>query len=97
MQSTDWKTRHTAAWIAPREGFEESIVGLTQAYFAYANAHKELYESLIGDDYVLGPQWAAVGAAIIGLLNGETGRLDCGTIDSMVRNTATDNGWTEEL
>jgi hypothetical protein len=50
------------------------------------------FESLIGEDYVLGPEWTQIGTAIRGLLNGETGRLDCGTLDGFILETMRENG-----
>ena len=54
--------------------------------------HKARFESAIGEDYVLGPQWQAIGEGLRGLLNGETGRLDCGTLDGFILATLDENG-----
>lgn len=82
-----WKRRHLDAILARPGGnaFEGAIVGMLHAWLLYAEAHQNDYSASIGDDGVLGDEWESMGFAIIGLLNGNTGRLDCGTIDSIVR------------
>lgn len=50
----------------------------------------------IGEDYVLGPEWATIGRALLALLNGETGRLDCGTLDGIIRDTLRAEGTEDE-
>jgi hypothetical protein len=87
----DWQTRHTGALRKPR-GFEAPIVGMISAWAQYADTHRTRYESPIGADGVLGPEWQAIGVAILGLLNGECGRLDCGTLDGFIRDTLTSEG-----
>jgi hypothetical protein len=91
----DWQSRHNEAIIAPR-GPERPIVRLCEAWLAYAEQHRKRYESPIGEDGVLGQEWAAIGLAIRGLLNGETGNLDCGTLDAFVLNTLKGEGWEKE-
>ena len=60
------------------------IVRMIQSLADYADAHRELYGSGIGEDYVLGPEWANMVQGCRGLLNGETGQLDCGTLDGLL-------------
>lgn len=92
-----WMLNHRHAWRMPSSGFESSIVGSIRAWIVYAEAHQALYDSSIADDGVLGIHWANWGSAIIGLLNGETGRLDCGPLDSLIRDVAATAGHTEEM
>jgi len=75
-----WRQLHDAARIAPK-GHEVAIVGLLDALIRYARLHVEAYHSPVGEDYVLGDHFAQIGLNIHGLLNGETGRLDCGTLE----------------
>jgi hypothetical protein len=65
---------------------------MLRAWEKYATAHKARFDSTIGEDYVLGPRWEEIGMGIRGLLNGETGRLDCGTLDAFILQTLTGNG-----
>jgi hypothetical protein len=51
----------------------------------YADAHHRTYESPIGDDGVLGDAWESALRSLVALLNGETGRLDCGDVDHAAR------------
>jgi len=78
-----WRTSHKAALILPK-GPERGILSLLKGWLLYADQHKERFEGGIGEDYVLGPQWVAIGLALRELLNGELGRLDGGTLDSVI-------------
>jgi hypothetical protein len=97
-----WQDRHDSAVnAAPHRAsknlFETFIVRSLQAWEGYALAHKERYESLIGDDGVLGPAWEQIGDGLRTLLNGETGRLDCGTLDAFLLDTMSENGVDVEI
>ena len=87
-----WQTRHNNAAVRPRAGTEESLVAMLRGWATYAHVHKESYDSPIGDDGVLGPEWQAIGESLRGLLNGDIGRLDGGTVDSFIVDTLRDNG-----
>jgi hypothetical protein len=90
-----WQDRHNAAVIAP-VGFERPIVHLFESWLDYADRHKARYESSIGADGFLGEHWKDIGLALRGLLNGDCGRLDCGTLDAVVLNTLNDAGFDTE-
>lgn len=96
--TTGWKVRHQhatrpARTAVPIRTAEQSITFGLQAWVSYAVAHHARFQSKIGDDYVLGPAWAAWGAAIRTLLNGETGNLDCGTLDTIIRDNLREQGF----
>lgn len=82
-----WKERHIAALTAPRPGFEAAFIGMLAGWLRYADAHRNQYGSHIGTDGVLGDEWARIGAGLRGLLNGALGRLDAGTLDSLIAET----------
>jgi hypothetical protein len=83
---TGWTVRHNQALSGPfANPHERAIVGLLRGWLDYRNACIYAYEAGPGSDGVLGEPWADIGVSIIKLLNGETGRLDCGTIDGAVR------------
>lgn len=84
---------HNTAMSQPRHGFEEALVNLIRGVHQYADAHKQAYKSSIGEDGVLGDAWRDVAKGILTLLNGDAGRLDCGTIDREIRRLASDNGF----
>lgn len=86
-----WGMRHAEAWIIPH-GSEVGIVGMIRAWAKYADQHRTRYESSIGDDGVLGVEWANIGRALLGLLNGELGRLDGGTLDGTIRDILSGEG-----
>ena len=88
--------QHDNAMDHPR-GFEAPISGMIKAWRLYAIEHAVCYESPIGEDYVLGPAWLEMGRTIHRLLDGETGRLDCGTLSHYLITFAKENGmdWEE--
>jgi len=57
---------------------------MLRGWIQYAEEHQKQYESTIGEDGVLGPAWAQIGDGIRQLLNGDLGRLDAGTLDSII-------------
>jgi len=85
-----WQDRHNDAMRYPHAGFESAIVHLLNGWVEYASHHRKQYISSIGDDGVLGPEWWEIGKALRHLLNGETGRLDCGTLDAFILDTMVD-------
>ena len=90
-----WEYKHLDAIISPK-GAEAGITSMLYGWLYYADQHKARYESEIGDDNVLGPAWAGIGGNIRTLLNGETGRLDCGTLDGVVCGALTDQGYNSK-
>jgi hypothetical protein len=89
----NWGERHAQAMANPTPGYERAIVNLLKGFAEYADAHKARWGgSPVGQDGFLGDHWEDLGTAISGLLNGETRRLDCGTIDSLIRKIGALNG-----
>lgn len=91
-----WQERHMAAVLRPVNHGEGTVGGLIRAWLDYADEHARHFESGIGEDGFLGKEWAAIGAAIRGLLNGDCGRLDCGTLDGILYNTLKDEGFNPD-
>lgn len=95
--TNQWGKRHAAAWghatslgiVSPLCG---AISGMVKAWIAYADAHHERYNSSIGQDHVLGVEWESIGHSLLGLLNGDLGELDGGTLDGMIRAIAKNEG-----
>ena len=79
-----WRQIHAQAWAMPLPGFERAIVSGCKALSEYRATHAARHCAPIGEDHFLGPVWLAWARAIRALLNGETGRLDCGTIDQFL-------------
>lgn len=85
-----WQDRHNTAMLNP-QGAETPIVTMIGGWILYARRHLAQYQSTIGEDGVLGPEWEAIGDALRGLLNGELGRLDAGTLDHRILQVMRDN------
>ncbi len=92
---TGWQTRHIGALKCPARA-ESAIIGMIEAWARYADQHRALYGAKLADDSYLGPIWNDLGRSIHGLLNGETGRLDCGTLSSFIHSTRTCEGFSDE-
>lgn len=104
-----WQDRHDSAWKAgiipgnfpPRnepEGkayTERGMVSMLRGWQAYADGHRAQHGSMIGNDHFLGPLWLEMGKSLRGMLNGEIGRMDGGTVDAFILDTLTANGFTE--
>lgn len=86
-----WGRRHVRAWGS------EPIARMVEAAATYADDYRKRYGVLIGDDGVLGQAWLTVVKGICGLLNGECGGLDCGTVDALLRDMAASQGFEDEL
>jgi hypothetical protein len=86
-----WPIRHAQAMAAPRPG-EYGLVHMITGWVDYADVYVERYDAPIGEDHVLGPAWQAIGEGLRTLLNGETGRLDCGSLDRLILDTMVVNG-----
>lgn len=87
-----WARRHNSAVAGARSKCSSgSIVHMLDAVSYYMQEHRNMYDSPIGDDYVLGPAVADILRGALVLLNGETGHLDCGTLDKAIRDLAADH------
>lgn len=92
---TGWDVRHNHTLSAAQYRNDTHAYALVQglrAWENYAAAHRKEFDSLIGEDYVLGPMWKDWGLGMRGLLNGLTGNLDCGTVDAFILDTLAENG-----
>lgn len=89
----NWKDNHDAARSAPRPGFEQAICSMIDALAEYATAHRVAYGSPLGSDGVIGDLYAkSVAEGLIGMLNGERGRLDGGLLDREIRSICAGHG-----
>ena len=93
--ANNWATRHNVAVSHPAKA-EKGILDACYALEAMAEAHAERYATVIGDDGVLGECWLKILHGVRGMLNGETGRLDCGTVDGWLVRLALEHGFTDE-
>jgi hypothetical protein len=92
-----WGERHVDAMTCPKHGFERGIALMLAGFAEYADAYRAGHEGEpVGQDGFLGDHWEDIGIGILGLLNGETGRIDCGTIDGLIRKIGALNGARSE-
>lgn len=92
-----WERSHHEALQRPR-GPEEAICLLRSGLLRYAVEYHARYEGcLLGHDRILGHQaWFAMAKGYLALLNGDCGRLDCGTLDGEIRRWAEQFGFSAE-
>ncbi len=94
---SEWLIRHNQAVQSPR-GIERAIVALRAGLLEYTLQYGESFEGMeLGQDGFLGDAWLDAARAYLALLNGPTGRLDCGTLDGEVRQWAERCGFEEEV
>lgn len=90
-----WAFLHWTALLVPNAK-ERGVVELLNGWLFYADQHQLRFGSKIGDDQILGAAWRDMGRAIRTLLNGETGRLDCGLLDTTIMQALAYAGFVEE-
>lgn len=95
MLSDYWKRRHHLA-LQSTDPHVMALLPMIKGLAEYADAHRQRYDSPIGESGVLREAWAAIAQGLIELLNGETGALDCGTVDHTIREIARAAGVTLE-
>ncbi len=83
-----WRDAHNLEVMRMRH----PIVRMLTAWLDYASGHRERYEESIWEDGVLGPDWKEIGRALLGVLNGDCGSLDCGTLDGVIRDALRHEG-----
>lgn len=104
-----WKQRHDTAWKMQEPSLhlrmidtnapilhEQAMIAMLKGWQLYANSHAVRFGEPIGNDHFLGPQWLKIGKSLRALLNGETGRLDCGTVDGFILDTLKEHGFGED-
>ena len=84
----NWQQRHRSAILG-----NHPVAVMLRAWLDYADRYTARYDSGIGEDTVLGDEWAAIGRGLLGLLNGDCGQLDCGTVDGIIRAALIDDGF----
>jgi len=86
--------QHRRALMMP-EGFEKPLVMISRALRIYGDLYIEKYTEQLGDQARLG--FMEICHGLITLLNGNTGRLSAGAIDSDIRTTAAGQGINLDL
>ena len=75
--------------------FDTPIGEMLRALAKYADHHAKRFGPL-GDDYFLGAAWLDCIKGVRAMLNGETGRLDCGDVDRAIIDVAKAAGFPED-
>ena len=105
---TGWKQRHLMAMAEPLgtlqgnqvagvHALERAYVLMLRGWLEYADAHRSATGSKIGDDHVLGDEWFKIGEALRGLLNGDLGRLDGGTLDTIIADNLNEQDFDPDI
>jgi hypothetical protein len=94
----DWKILHNAAVVMPSP-VERPIVTMLEGWLEYSQQWTAQYgdESKLSDDQILGWAWGEIAVALRSLLNGDCGRLDCGTLDSIIYAALEKQGFDPDL
>ena len=87
-----WSDRHLCAVQRPGSLFEQALVDRLRGWLLYADAHQTIYRSNIGDEDVLRYCWVQIGEGLRGVLTGDHGRLDGGTVHRLLCQTLTEAG-----
>jgi hypothetical protein len=70
---------------------------MLRGWLEYAEAHTNNFASNMGGDHVLGDEWFKIGEALRRLLNGELGRLDADTLDTIIADNLDEQGFDAEM
>jgi len=91
----DWKQLHykVRAGSLPRSLHEKALCEMIDGLIRYRAAHEKACDARIADDGVLGDYYRDILVGVVGLLDGEAGRLDCGTLWSELDVLAMEAGW----
>jgi hypothetical protein len=73
-----------------------AIRAMLEGWAKYADTHRDRFESSIGEDGPLGPEWETIGRAFLALLNGELGGWDGGSLDHNIRERLKAEGFSAE-
>jgi hypothetical protein len=79
--------QHAEAMLSPRR-IERGIVKIMDGIALYFEDYARETESPIGEDGVIGEAAENMVAAVKIMLDGPTGRLDCGTLERRIRSLA---------
>lgn len=93
-KTSPWVQQHATASRHRWHG--QAIAQMLRGWSLYAKAHKLRYGSPIAEDGYLGEMWMEIGLALRGLLDGELGGFDGGSLDHNIRECLLQNGYTEE-
>jgi hypothetical protein len=82
-----WQQRHLRACESPQTSFERAVVSVCDGLTEYLSG-LEFDDDGKWSDYVLAPALGEILLGVRGLLNGDLGRLDGGTVDTFLSNVA---------
>ena len=95
--AADKQRKHQWSWDHPYPGFEFSLRCMVEGAVTYAATYAMRYQVPISRDAILGDEWLKIVQGLIVLLDGDTGRYHCPTIDGLLRATAEQAGFTLSL
>lgn len=93
----NYRRHHLSAWTTPRSLFECALAGQLHALANYADAYQAQWPGYrLAQDGVLGDAWKRSLQSFRDLLNGESGRFDCGALDAAACDLFTWAGFNED-
>ncbi len=87
----------TVMGLTTSSPFDTAISEMIRGLARYADDHEARFGAPLGQDCILGAAWEEMLKGLVTLLNGETGRLDCGDVDRLARALHRAAGFEGEL
>lgn len=91
LEPSDWAARHQKAWDNPN-ATERGIKNIIKGYATLADSYASGHGMLLGEDGYFSEHARDMIQAMIAYLNFDCGRLDCGTLDRLIRELASESG-----
>lgn len=73
----------------------EAVARMITGWADYAAAIRADYEASVGDDGIIGDNWAAIGLALVALLDGDIGGFDGGSLCANIRDLLDQEGYPQ--
>lgn len=86
-----WALRHRRAFAT------HPVAGIIRAAAVYADDYQTRWENGIGADYVLGDYWEKILRSARGMLNGDLGNMDGGTLDTLIADMLEAEGFNPDI
>lgn len=89
--------KHDWNWGHPHPGFEIALRMMVEGAVTYSQTYAMRFGVPLNKDPALGDEWLRIVRGLVVLLDGETGRFHCPSIDGLLRAAAEQAGFTLNL